>query len=239
VSRPVIGVSTYLEQAKWGAWDVTASVLPHWYLDLFQESGARVVLLPPDVDPDVSVLDRLDGLVIVGGADVDPSLYGEEPHETTDAPRVSRDTSEIALYRGARERDMPVFGICRGLQIMAVSHGGALHQNMPDISDVTHRIKPGHFNDHEAEFIEGSLVAKAMGGTQAVVNSSHHQAVKDPGDLQITGVAPDGTIEVCEDPRGAYVIGVQWHPEHPDRRVSDVGLIRNFLDAATAYRASL
>jgi putative glutamine amidotransferase len=235
--RPVIGLTCYLEPARWGAWDIEAALLPHWYIDLFQESGARVVILPPDIGADVDVLDRLDGLVIVGGADVNPASYGEVPHETSDQPRSSRDASESNLYRGARERRMPVLGICRGLQVMAIAHGGSLHQNLPDVSALVHRERPGQFVDHAATFTEGSMVAESLGATEVIVNSSHHQAVKDPGDLVVTGVAPDGTIEVCEDPSLPFCLGVQWHPEHPDRRVADLGLISRFLDAARAHSA--
>jgi putative glutamine amidotransferase len=233
MSRPVIGLSCYLEHAAWGAWDITASVLPIWYLDLFQQAGATVVLLTPDTDPDPGVLDRVDGLVLVGGADVDSTLYGEAPDPTADAPRITRDRTEMAYYRGARDRGMPFLGICRGLQIMAVCHGGALHQNLPDVSELVHRERPGEFVDHAATFAPGSRIAAALGTTEMIVNSSHHQAVKDPGDLTITGWAADGTIEVCEDPGTSFVVGVQWHPEHPDRRIADAGLIEAFLDACT------
>lgn len=236
MSRPVIGLSCYLEQARWGAWDVTAAVLPIWYLDLFQEAGATVVLLTPDTDPDPAVLDRVDGLVLVGGADVDSRLYGEEPDATADSPRITRDRSEMAYYRGARDRGLPYLGICRGLQIMAVCHGGSLHQNLPDVSELVHRERPGQFVDHGATFTPGSRIAEAMGVTATTVNSSHHQAVKDPGDLTVTGWAADGTIEVCEDPSVSFAVGVQWHPEHPDRRVADAGLIEAFLEACLARR---
>ena len=236
MSRPVIGLTCYLEPAKWGAWNIEAALLPHWYVDLFQEAGAHVVILPPDTDPDVGVLDRLDGLVIVGGADVNPASYGEPAHETSDKPRESRESSEANLYRGARKRGMPVLGVCRGLQVMAVAHGGSLHQNLPDVSALVHRERPGEFVEHPATFTEGSVIADALGATSVVVNSSHHQAVKDPGDLMVTGLAPDGTIEVCEDPSSSFCVGVQWHPEHPDRRITDRGLITRFLEAARLYR---
>lgn len=235
MSHPVIGLTCYYEPAKWGAWDVTAALLPHWYVDTFQGAGARVVLLPPDISGDTTVLDRLDGLVIIGGADVGSGNYGELAHESADEPRTSRDQSEISLYRGARELDMPVLGICRGLQVMAVAHGGSLHQNLPDVSDFVHRVRPGHFMEHAATFTDGSQIATMMGGTAAVVNSSHHQAVKDAGTLTVSGLAPDGTIEACEDSSTPFCVGVQWHPEHPDRRVVDRGLIDGFLDAARQY----
>ena len=239
MSRPVIGVSCYLEPAKWGAWEIEAALLPHWYVDLLQEAGARVVMLPPDTSDDVEVLDRIDGLVLVGGADVNPAGYGAVPEPTTDAPRVSRDASELSLYRGAKERDLPVLGICRGLQVMAVAHGGSLHQNLPDVSDLVHRERPGQFVNHQANFTAGSMIAGALGGTEAIVNSSHHQAVKDAGDLAVTGLAPDGTIEVCEDSSASFCVGVQWHPEHPDRRATDRGLIRAFLEASIRFRTGL
>lgn len=231
-SRPVIGLTCYLEPAQWGAWSVPAALIPHWYLDLFERAGADVVLLPPGSRAEV--VDRLDGLAIAGGADVDARLYGAEPDVTADAPRESRDASELALYKRARERDIPVLGICRGLQIMAVAHGGSLHQNLPDVSDFVHRVRPGEFVDHDAIFEPGSLIARTLGVTSATVNSSHHQAVADAGDLTITGRAPDGTVEVCEDPSARFVVGVQWHPEHPDRRVTDAPLLQAFVAASRA-----
>ncbi len=235
MSAPVVGVSVYFEQAKWGAWDVQAAALPHWYLDLFQDAGGSIVLLPPASNADV--LDRLDGLVLVGGADVDSRRYGATPHSSADAPRESRDESETVLYRGARERGMPVLGICRGLQIMAVAHGGTLIQNLPDLGLATvHREAPGQFVDHGASFAPGSLIAQVMGTTATTVNSSHHQGIDSPGDLTVTGWAADGTIEVCEDTSADFCLGVQWHPEHPDRRIADANLIDTFLAAASRYR---
>jgi len=230
--RPLIGLTMYLEPAQWGAWSIPAALIPHWYLDLFDRSGADLVLLAPGARAEV--VDRLDGLAIAGGADVDARLYGAEPDATSDAPRESRDTSELALYRRARERGIPVLGLCRGLQIMAVAHGGSLHQNLPDISELVHRERPGEFVDHDATFEPGSLIARTLGVTSAVVNSSHHQAVADAGDLVITGRAPDGTVEVCEDPSAPFVVGVQWHPEHPDRSVTDAPLLQAFVAASRA-----
>ena len=234
MAKPAIGITCYLEPAAWGAWQTLAAVLPHWYLDTFAD--AQVVLIPPTTDD--AILDRLDGLVLVGGADVDARLYGAQPHETADAPRETRDASEMLLYRGARLRGMPVFGICRGLQIMAVAHGGSLEQNLPDLETGTvHRIKPAHFNEHGAQLVEGSMIAGLLGSTVVVVNSSHHQAVERAGDLTIAGYAEDGTIEACEDPSAAFCLGVQWHPEHPDRRVVDRPIVEAFLAAAQRYRS--
>ena len=228
MSRPVVGLSTYLEPTSWGAWKgLPAAVVQNFYIEKLQNAGARVVLLPPDT-ADVDVLDRLDGLVLCGGADVDARLYNEQPHETADVPRESRDASEIALYKGASARNLPVLGICRGLQIMTVAEGGSLHQHLFDVvGDWKHRELPGTFTEHAARFEPGSRIAQIFGATDVVVNSSHHQAVKDAGRLTVTGWAVDDTIEVCEDPSKAFVVGVQWHPEVLD----DTRLFDAFVNA--------
>lgn len=234
-SPPVVGLSTYLEPARWGAWELRAALIPEWYIDLLRAAGAEVLLLPPGVESDV--LDRLDGLALAGGADLDASLYGQLRHETADEPRTSRDESELGLYRRAHQRAMPVLGICRGLQVMAVAHGGALIQHLPDVSELVHRERPGTFSDHEATFEPGSALAAVYGVLPVVVNSSHHQSVESAGDLTVTGRAADGTIEACEDPEHDFCVGIQWHPEHPDRRAADLPLVIAFVDAASRYRS--
>lgn len=223
MARPVIGLSSYFELASWGAWkQVPAAVIQFAYIEQLQRAGARVIVLPPD-GGDTDVLDLLNGLVLTGGADVDARLYGQSPHATADVPRERRDASEIALYRGARDRGLPVLGVCRGLQIMCVAEGGALHQHLPDVvGDLKHRDQPGTFAEHGARFTAGSLAAQIFGATEMVVNSSHHQAVADAGRLTVTGWADDDTIEVCEDAQARFCLGVQWHPEVlTDTRIFD------------------
>ncbi len=221
--RPVIGVSCYGERARWGAWDVDAVVLHRAYVEALEDAGAAVVVLPPVSDEQSidAVLDRLDGIVLAGGADVDPATYGHDAHETTDRPRHDRDSTERALYRGARDRGLPVLGICRGMQVMAVESGGHLVQDLPSAGyGLTHREAPGTFTEHGATFAPDCLVSRILGATETTVNSSHHQAVGDPGSLRVTGHAADGTIESLEDPDAAFVLGVQWHPEmSTDRRL--------------------
>ncbi len=224
-----------MEPAQWGAWQLPAALIPEWYLDLIHRAGADVVIIPPGNDP--TVLDRLDGLALAGGADVDAQLYSAQPHATADVPRRSRDDSELALYRRARELGMPVLGICRGMQLMVVAHGGTLVQNVPDLGhDTVHRDQPGTFVDHSARFTEGTLAASLLGSEPVVVNSSHHQSVDSPGDLTISGWADDGTVESCEDSTADFCIGVQWHPEHPERSKADAPLVKAFVDAAVRYR---
>ena len=231
MNQPVIGLTSYLEPAKWGAWDQPAALIPWNYVNKLQAAGATVVILPPDAD-NHDAISRLDGLVMAGGADIEPARYGAAHQEGTDKPRVERDASELGLYRAAREANLPVFGICRGMQIMAVAHGGSLHQHLPDVvGNTLHRDAPGTFNNHGATFTPGSLIADLVGATEVTVNSSHHQAVDYPGDLTVTGYAEDGTIEVCEDPSAEFVLGVQWHPEFShDEQVSE-NLFRAFVKA--------
>jgi putative glutamine amidotransferase len=233
MNQPVIGLTSYLEPAKWGAWDQPAALIPWNYVNKLQAAGASVVILPPDADNHTAIA-RLDGLVMAGGADIEPARYGASHQEGTDKPRVERDASELGLYRAAREANLPVFGICRGLQIMAVSHGGSLHQHLPDlVGNTLHRDAPGTFNNHGATFTPGSLIAGLVGATEATVNSSHHQAVYSPGNLTVTGYAEDGTVEVCEDPSAEFVLGVQWHPEFSDDENISENLFRAFVKACS------
>lgn len=221
--RPLIGISSYGEKATWGAWDVEAVVLHRAYIEALESAGAAVVVIPPSYDEEGvdAVVDRLDGVVIAGGADVDPEHYGHDAHETTDRPRVDRDRTELRLYRAARDRGLPVLGICRGMQVMAVAAGGHLEQDLPSAGfGLTHRERPGTFTEHGATFVEGCLVARILGTTSTTVNSSHHQSVADAGTLTVTGRAADGTVETLEDPDAPFVLGVQWHPEMTqDRRL--------------------
>ncbi len=217
---PVIGVSCYGEPAQWGAWSTDAVLIHREYVAAIQGVGAAAILVPPGVTAETvrSTVERVDGLVIAGGPDIDPDLYGAVAHATTDRPRADRDQTELLLYRTARERQIPVLGICRGMQMMAVASGGSLVQDLPSAGyGLLHREAPGAFLDHGATFTDSSLVAQIL-GRELVVNSSHHQCVDDPGSLTVTGRAEDGTIEVLEDPEADFVLGVQWHPEMTDDR---------------------
>jgi len=213
MSRPVIGLTTYAEEARFGLNDTFAAVLPLAYVQAVHNSGGRAVLITPDA-PDVDALDGLDGILFTGGSDVDPALYGEQPHPTTNV-RPERDAAEMLLMRAALAADLPTLAICRGMQLMTVLYGGRLHQHLPDVlGHDNHRPVSGpKFGIHRVDLAPGSLT-HALLGDSVEVNSFHHQGVADAGKLTATGWCPeDNLIEVVEDPALRFAIGVQWHPE--------------------------
>jgi putative glutamine amidotransferase len=210
--RPVVGITTYVEPASWGVWhDLETALVPHAYVEAVTRAGGRAVLLPPDdLDPDV--LRVLDALVLSGGADLGPELYGAEREPLTDT-RPGRDAAELPLARAALAADLPVLGVCRGMQVLTVAAGGSLHQHLPDVlGHEKHRPAPGVYGAHEARFAPGSRIAAVMGDDLGI-HCYHHQGVADPGALTVSGWAADGLPEAVEDPARRFVLGVQWHPE--------------------------
>lgn len=241
-SRPTIGICTALEQAQWGVWDQQAALLSFSYITAIQAAGGLAVMIPPDPElcerPD-EMLDRIDGLILAGGADIDPSAYDAEPHPATKGTVPERDRSEIALARRAIERDMPVLGICRGMQLINVALGGTLRQHLPDeVGHDEHRRNPGSFqnSDHDVRLEEGSLAARAAGEDLHGTKSHHHQGVDVIGDgLAVTGVSMlDDLPEAIEAPACRFVLGVQWHPE-ADERSRVIGAL---VDEAREYRTA-
>jgi putative glutamine amidotransferase len=222
---PVIGLSAALERARWGPWDQAAHVLARSYSDQVQSAGGIAVLLPPDPhasdDPEPWI-ELLDGLIITGGADVDPGAYGAEPHPKTKGTVPERDAFEIALARAAMERDLPLLAVCRGMQVMNVARGGTLIQHLPDdVGHEDHRRVMGTFDnaDHDVRLAPGSLAERVAGETIHSTKSHHHQGVANIGDgLEVTGWATiDDLPETLEDPSCAFALGIQWHPEADPR----------------------
>jgi putative glutamine amidotransferase len=221
MTRPVVGICTALERARWGMWDQQAVLLSRSYVEAVQRAGALVVMLPPDerlLEDPAEVLDLLDGFVLAGGADIDPASYGEQAHSETLDTVPERDRFEIALVRAAIERDLPVLGICRGMQLINVAYGGTLLQHLPELFGHHEHLRvAGTFDgaDHDVELIGGSLAASAAGETHHATKSHHHQGVDRLGEgLQITGSSSmDGLPEAIEMPDRRFVLGVQWHPE--------------------------
>ena len=218
VPRPVIGIACAVLPAQWGPWHQPAAVVAADYIRQVQAAGGIAVVIPPQPGDPGDVLDRIDGLMLTGGNDLQASLYGDAPHAEAEAPDPVRDAWEFALVREAIGRDIPFLGICRGMQVMNVAFGGTLTQHLPESLGTTdHRRTTGSFdgNDHLVDLQDGSLVARAAGEVVHSVPSHHHQAVDRVGEgLVLSGVSSgDGVAEAIEMPGRRFAVGVQWHPE--------------------------
>jgi putative glutamine amidotransferase len=206
--KPLIGISTYLERTRFGLWDVDAAVLHRSYLDCVVKAGGNPVMLPPVGTWTAETIAFLDGLVIAGGADVDPVTYGAEPHPMTGEPRHDRDEAEFALVQAALKLDLPTLAVCRGMQVLNVALGGTLHQHIEGHNEV-----PGAFG-HTGITVAPGTRLHAILGDGADVQCHHHQSLDRLADgLRVTARAPDGTVEGVELEGARFIIGVQSHPE--------------------------
>lgn len=216
-NRPVIGITAAIERAAWTVWsDVEANISPRSYTHCVWESGGiPVVLAPPEegTEIDEEVLDVLDALLLAGGADLDPQTYGAERDPETTGFRRERDEFEIVLARGALERELPVLGVCRGMQLLNVARGGTLDQHLDDLE--LHLHTPGSFTDHEVLLEPNSLAARAVGAERIEVRSHHHQGVGRLGEgVRVSGRAePGGLPEAIELDDRRFALGVLWHAE--------------------------
>jgi putative glutamine amidotransferase len=235
-ARPVIGISSYAEKAKWGSWDTPCVLLPRRYADSVAQAGGIPVLLPsvPGVE---QVVTRLDGLILAGGGDIEPARFGGQAHPETGGVRPGRDAAEMALASAALEHGIPLLGICRGLQVLNVTLGGTLHQHLPDlVGHDGHSPVTGGYGRHEVKVAPDSMLAGALGAAAAgefSVPTHHHQAVDRLGaGLVATAWSADGIIEAAEVAGPAFVLAVQWHPEAGD----DLSLFRALAGAAVRAR---
>jgi putative glutamine amidotransferase len=234
---PVIGLTTYLQQAQTGVWDVRASFLPAVYVEGVTLAGGIATLLPPQpVDHAIAerVLDGLDGLVLTGGRDVDPAAYGQVGNPATDEPARDRDAFELALVRGALARGLPVLAICRGAQVLNVALGGTLHQHLPDVlGHAKHQAGNAVFTTSGIRTVPGTRLA-ALIGESTDAQCYHHQAIDRLGQGLIISAQDDadGVIEAVEMPGENFTLAVQWHPEE---RLDDLRLFAGVVDAARTH----
>ena len=233
--KPVIGITSYAEEVKWGAWVEAAALVPISYVHAIERAGGRPLIVPPSEDSIEETLAVLDGIVFSGGSDLDPAHYGAEPHPETDEAREVRDRAEMALLAAALERDMPVLAVCRGSQVLNVALGGDLVQHLPDtLGHEGHRERPGDWSEHHVKLEPASRVGSLL-GERTPVKSHHHQGYGRIGDgLRETGWADDGTVEALEDPSKRFAVGVLWHPEEGE----DMALFEALVEEARGYRGT-
>jgi putative glutamine amidotransferase len=233
VARPLIGITSYVEPAQWGAWELDAALVPWMYVQAIERAGGRALLVPPSEEALEETLEALDGLLLSGGNDLDPSSYDADPHPETTATRPERDRGELALLEGALARDMPVLAVCRGSQVLNVARGGDLVQHLPEVvGDERHKHTPGVFADHDVRVEPASKLGELV-GDRAPVKSHHHQGYGRIGEgLREVAWADDGTVEALEDPDKRFAVGVLWHPEAGE----DFTLFKALVEQAQAYR---
>ncbi|KJQ54410.1 gamma-glutamyl-gamma-aminobutyrate hydrolase family protein [Microbacterium sp. SA39] len=236
-AAPLIGVTTYLERAQQGVWDVRAAFLPEQYLTGVTASGGIALLLPPQ-DPEAAdaAIAGMDGLILSGGADVAPELYGADRHPLTDPARTDRDAWELALFRAAERRRIPVLAICRGLQLVNVARGGTLQQHLPEtLGTERYRVGGGVFAENHIEVSEDTALADVLGAGGTRVHSYHHQGIDQLGEgLVAAARSDDGLVQAVIDTSDGHVVGIQWHPEE---NAEDRRLFRDLVSEARAFAA--
>jgi putative glutamine amidotransferase len=229
--RPLIGITTYVTDARFGVWETESALVPVDYVRAVERAGGRPLLVPPSDEGIEETLAALDGLILSGGSDLDPELYGQEPHPETSGVVRDRDRAELALLDAALERDMPVLAICRGSQVLNVARGGDLVQHLPDVvGHEEHKHTAGAFADHQVR-VQGRL--SALLGDTAPVKSHHHQGLGRVGaGLEPVAWAEDGSVEALEDPQRRFALGVLWHPEAGE----DAALFEALVAEAARYK---
>lgn len=236
MTRPLVALTCYAEPASWGVWrQVPAVLVPAAYVEALHAAGAQVLLVPPQeelTDDDAAALvARVDGLVVAGGVDVAAGRYGAVSHPLVQGARPDRDDAELALARAAVAADLPLLGVCRGMQVMAVAAGGELDQHLPDlVGHDRHSPGPGVYGSHDVETVEGTWLRRVL-GVRVAVPTYHHQGVRSWPGYVPSAWADDGVLEAFEDPSARFRVGVQWHPEVGDDR-------RLFTGFVTAVRVT-
>jgi gamma-glutamyl-gamma-aminobutyrate hydrolase PuuD len=231
--RPVVGITTYVTEARFSDWETETALVPGEYVRAVERAGGRPLLVPPSEAGVEETLDALDGVIFSGGSDVGPETYGQEAHPETKGVVHERDRAELKLLEAALERDMPVLAVCRGSQVLNVALGGDLVQHLPEVvGHDKHKHTPGQFSDHDVE-LEPETRLGALLGERAPVKSHHHQGFGRLGaGLRRAAHAEDGTLEAVEDPERRFALGVLWHPEAG----KDMRLFEALVAEARRYR---
>jgi putative glutamine amidotransferase len=231
--RPLVGITSYAEEVQWGVWVEDAAVVPLSYVRAVEHAGGRPLVVPPTEGGVEETLEALDGIVFSGGNDLNPELYGAEPHEATDRPMPWRDEAELKMLEAALDCDMPVLAICRGSQLLNIARGGDLLQHLPEVvGDEKHKHQPGAYSDHDVRVAPDSRLG-ALLGEHAPVKSHHHQGMGRIGrGLREVAWAEDGLVEGLEDAQKRFALGVLWHPEEDE----DSALFRGLVEEARRYR---
>lgn len=231
--RPIVGITSYAENARWGVWEAPAALIPLSYVRAVEAAGGRALLVPPSTEAVEETLEVLDALLLSGGADLDPASYGAEAHPETNGVRPDRDRAELALLEGALARDMPVLAVCRGSQVLNVARGGDLVQHLPEVvGHEGHKQTPGVFAEHDVDVLPQTKLHDVV-GERAPVKSHHHQGYGQLGEgLREAARAEDGTVEAIEDPSRRFALGVLWHPEEGE----DAALFEALVEEARRYR---
>ena len=234
--KPVIGIGSDVQVTP-GKRD--QAFVYTTYIEALRRAGAIPVVIPPQPENAAALVEQLDGLVLAGGDDCDPSVYGAERHHTVEPMDPRRQNNDLSLARAAREHGIPTLGICLGLQVMNVAAGGTLVQDIPSEieTDIEHVSEPEDRARHDVRIEKGTRLASILGGgTDLNVNSSHHQAIGNVGHgFRVTAKAPDGIVEGLEDPKHPFYLGVQWHPEDMGGEKSASALFGALIDAAKKY----
>ncbi|HWW63098.1 MAG TPA: gamma-glutamyl-gamma-aminobutyrate hydrolase family protein [Thermoanaerobaculia bacterium] len=235
MTKPIIGIGSDVRSPE-GKRESAFTYLT--YVESLRRAGAVPVLVPPQPENAADIIEGLDGILLAGGDDCDPQVYGEERHPTVEPMDPRRQNNDLTLARAARERGIPTLGICLGLQVMNIAAGGTLMQDIDSAmeTEIQHASKPEDRARHDVIVEKGTRLSGIVGERELNVNSSHHQAIKGVGDgLRITALAPDGVVEGLEDPRHPFYVGVQWHPEDMRGEDSASSIFRAFVDAARRY----
>lgn len=233
--KPIIGIGSDVQHVE-GQRDRAFAYTT--YIDSLRRAGAIPVVIPPQPENAAELVEGLDGLVLAGGEDCDPAIYGEEALPSVEPMDPRRQSNDLTLARVARERGIPTLGICLGVQVMNVAAGGTLVQDIDSQlgTEIRHASIPEDRARHDVIVEKGTKLAGILPSVELNVNSSHHQSVRTLGEgLRVTAHAPDGVVEGIEDPSHPFYLGVQWHPEDMSGEGSAVSLFAAFVDAARKY----